>query len=161
MMKECFELQKQVDIQIEEKIGVLFSTTIGDRKIAFGVELCELANEIGFFKYWKTSHKLDYDRIKDEWADCFAFLNSLAITYGLEDEIIKDFDMLTYSVNQPNVSTSFKQLQFNKLYDATDILSAYVDLFKIGYKVGFKKEELIEAYKVKSAENIRRAQEGY
>jgi len=161
MMEELFDLQREVDGIIKEKIGEgEFCFTLSKRKIAFFVELCELANEIGFFKYWKTSHVKNDKRVKDEWADCLAFLNSIVITQSYEKEI--EYYVTNY-VNESyyGVSYHFDYLKNNKLYDLTDIESAYYNLYKMGYSLGYSKEELHEAYRIKCKENIRRGKEGY
>lgn len=160
MMMEAFGLQLHVDRNIKEKISKPFSDTLNERKIAFHVELGELANEIGFFKYWKKSHKKNDGRIKDEWADCLAFLNSISITYGFENEL-NGLDKLKYFVSLDKPEYYYHQLQYNKLYDYVDIECAYKDLFKLGLTLGYSLEDLFGAYKLKCEENIRRAKEGY
>ncbi|AGI10593.1 dUTPase [Bacillus phage MG-B1] len=160
MMLTAFKLQTEVDELIQEKISVSFQKTTEERKIAFHVELGELANEIGFFKYWKKSHVKDDFRIKDEWADCLAFLNSLSITYGFEGELIPEL-IGGYNVSIDRPEYYYKNLMYNKLYDYVDFECAYKDLFKLGLTLGYSLEDLFEAYEGKTKENIRRAKEGY
>lgn len=160
MILDRFKVQSMVDDKIKEKINIDFNKTTDKRKIAFHVELSELANEIGFFKYWKTSHKLNDERVKDEWADCLAFLNSLVVTYGFENDL-KDIDKIRYKVSLDKPEYYYKKLMFNKLYDFVDIECAYKDLFKLGLTLGYSLEDLFTAYDIKSAVNIIRAKEGY
>lgn len=160
MLKETFDMQKEVDGLIQDKISVSFQKTTEERKIAFHVELGELANEIGFFKYWKKSHKINNERIKDEWSDCLAFLNSLSLTYGFED-YFNNLDQIKYVVSLDKPQYYYKNLMYNKLYDYVDLECAYKDLFKLGLTLGYSLEELFEAYEIKTKENIRRAKEGY
>jgi len=163
MILELFEIQREVDSFIEDKISyqnIDFRDTLGKRKTAFKVELCELANEIGFFKYWKESHELNKERVLDEWADCLAFLNSIANTQSLYNEIN---DYLKYCVleSSMDVAYHFDRLIKNKLYDLTDLEYAYIELYKMGSSLGFSFGEMNYAYLKKSNENIRRAKEGY
>ena len=160
MMMEAFSLQFTVDNLIKNKINKPFHDTLKERKIAFHVELSELANEIGFFKYWKKSHKKNDERIKDEWADCLAFLNSISITYGFENDL-NDLDKIKYLVSLDKPEYYYNNLNFNKLYDFVDLECAYKDLYKLGLTLGYSLEDLFEAYKIKCEENIRRAKEGY
>jgi dimeric dUTPase (all-alpha-NTP-PPase superfamily) len=159
-MRGAFELQREVDELISEKIDESFDDTINDRKIAFHVELCELANEVGFFKYWKLSHVRSHDKIKDEWADCLAFLNSISLSMDIDSELIDDLIGIDFTKGV-NIEFHFQKLMFNKLYDYVDIESAYKDLFRLGCRMGFSISELFEAYRLKTNENIRRAKEGY
>lgn len=160
MIISLFEIQKEVDSHIIDKIKIPFNETLGKRKVAFHVELSELANEIGFFKYWKESHKKNHDRILDEWADCLAFLNSIVITQGCEN--VCDSYLNNWLVESGlSVHYHYDRLHKNKLYDVTDYEYAYMDLFKLGFCMGYGKDELINAYIKKTKENIRRAKEGY
>lgn len=161
VMNDLLKIQEEVDSLIIDKIDIRFKDTVNDRKIAFHVELGELANEIGFFKYWKKSHKKDHKRIKDEWSDCLAFLNSITITMGYNEEINKVFGRMITFLSHKNIKDYYYRLSINRLYDFVDIESAYSDLFKLGYSLGYTLEELSEAYISKSNENIRRAKEGY
>jgi len=164
MIKELFRIQREVDLhivkKIDFKIGKDFSDTLSDRKRAFIVELCELANEIGFFKYWKKSHVKNNERIKDEWADCLAFLNSITITQNYEKQI-------EYFLNHSVLESPFEPryhfdvLIKNRLFDLTDLEYAYRSLYHFGTCLGYSVEELNEAYINKSNENIIRAKEGY
>jgi dimeric dUTPase (all-alpha-NTP-PPase superfamily) len=55
---------------------------IGDITQALYVELGELTQEIGFFKYWKKNKTINKVRPYDEWADCMHFMASLGNKYG-------------------------------------------------------------------------------
>ncbi|WCR32916.1 dUTPase [Bacillus phage BC-5] len=169
MILNLLNKQKEVDSYIAEKVNDKyikegknkdFKDTIGKRKVAFKVELCELANEIGFFKYWKESHVINKDRVLDEWADCLAFLNSIVVTQNYERHIN---EYLQYCVleSSMDVNYHFDRLMKNKLYDLTDYEYAYIELYKMGSTLGFSFGELNVAYLNKSEENIRRAKEGY
>jgi len=168
---ELFELQKEVDKIIMKKIGRnnwndnewdknSFAWTMNDRRIAFKVELCELANEIGFFKYWKTSHKRNDERIKDEWADCLAFLLSMIITKNLENYVIKDIYEDSLELDGVMVR-EYKGLMNKRYEQPSEFRIALCELFWMMSDLGYTNEELILAYKIKTKENIRRAKEGY
>lgn len=162
MLTELFELQREVDRIIENKIDVNFNDTLNERKIAFKVELSEFANEIGFFKYWKKSHVKNDERIKDEWSDCLAFL--LSITNSIISDK-KEFERINNKYIMVGCSLSleflYNQLHYNKLKCFIDLYDCFITLYKIGVKLGYNVDELNEAYRNKSKENIRRAKEGY
>jgi len=137
-----------------------FNNTLSDRVIAFKVELCELANEIGFFKYWKTSHKHNDFRIKGEWSDCLAFLVSII---GSTDnrEWFKNKVDLSFYTQGGHIPREFNELMNNKMKGRIDYKNAFGCLMWLGIACGYSKDELFEAYMNKSEENIRRAKDGY
>lgn len=182
MIKELFDIQREVDNKIIEKLkeehnriknnsksGLYklicgneydFKTTLNDRKIAFRIELSELANEIGFFKYWKTSHEINDFRIKDEWADCLAFLLSIIITTNNESFVENKLQIDLFTVGG-YIPREYSELDSNKMDSKIDYLNAFRSLLWLGIACGYSRDELFEAYKNKSKENIRRAKEGY
>jgi len=161
MMEDLLKLQKNVDELIQNKINISFNQTLNDRKIAFKVELSELANEIGFFKYWKQSHVKNHERIKDEWADCLAILLSIVISMNFEKELIHYSSLNDIKPDHKNNNYMFNELNFNKMYDLVDITTCLYYLYKIGLNNGYTMEELNEAYIIKTSVNIIRAKEGY
>lgn len=162
MMEHLFKVQRDVDQVIAGKFEGDFDYTLNKRRVAFKVELSELSNEIGFFKYWKKSHEVFPDRVKSEWADCLAFLLSVTISNQFENDIIDWFaNSNLRDCKNCDEMQLFNRLQYNKLYDYVDIESAFIDLFKLGLKQGFSIAELTMAYISKSEVNLRRANEGY
>lgn len=137
--------------------------TFDQRKIAFNVELGELANELGFFKYWKFNHTINKERVKDEWADCLAFLISMIQSKNLE-EYIND-DLSVYNEESimlgGGVEREFKGMMYNNLTCKQDYRRCLHELFWMMGSIDYTYKELIEAYEIKTKENIRRAKEGY
>lgn len=168
---DLFLLQKEVDYLIAEKLKNNvndfreFKDTIGDRKVAFKVELGELANEIGYFKYWKESHVIKKDRVLDEWADCLAFLISIMISQcdylpKVDYDLIEREDRVIYAKGLS--SSNFNWMFKNELdWYNKGLNSMFQNLIEIGRYNGFTYEELENAYRNKTIENIRRAKEGY
>lgn len=137
--------------------------TLDKRKIAFNVELGELANELGFFKYWKFNHSINRDRVKDEWADCLAFLVSLIISKNIVEHVKSNLE--NYSKENMmlggSVEREFKGMMYNNLMTKQDYTTCLHELFWMMGSINYTFDELIEAYKVKTKENIRRAKDGY
>jgi len=166
MIKDLLEIQRKVDGIIAEKINMNFGETLEMRKIAFKVELGELANEIGSFKYWKESHVIDKDLVLGEWADCLAFLLSITNTsMGLgEIEFYPVGKSSTMTDNEVKywINDNFRTLFNNKIdYYSVGLNGLYKSLYEIGMFAGFTRDELEDAYKKKSEINIQRAKEGY
>ncbi|ANT41117.1 nucleoside triphosphate pyrophosphohydrolase [Bacillus phage Aurora] len=165
MMEDMLKVQKKVDDDISHKIETSFKETLHLRKIAFKVELSELANEVGFFKYWKTSHKQNKERVLDEWADCLAFLNSIVISQGYEDYVIsyydKRLDVDIESTTFIRQDYLFRMMNKNDMDSIDDALSQYFYLYMFGKNLGFSIDEMNSAYNTKSMVNIVRAKEEY
>ncbi|AZU99709.1 nucleotide pyrophosphohydrolase [Bacillus phage DK1] len=165
MITYMLDTQKKVDEKISNKIKISFRNTLLQRQIAFKVELSEFANEVGFFKYWKESHIKDDFRIKDEWADCLAFLNSIVITLGYEDYVKSYYEKrLEHDMDSHTFIREdwlYRQMNKNEMNTVDDILSQYFYLYMFGKNLGYSIEELNEAYNLKSNVNIKRSQEGY
>ncbi|QOC56868.1 nucleotide pyrophosphohydrolase [Bacillus phage Baseball_field] len=165
MMKDMLKVQKKVDLDISNKIEIPFKETITQRKIAFKVELSELVNEVGFFKYWKTSHKIINERVLDEWADCFAFLNSIVISQGYEDYVISYYiKRLEHDIESSTFIRQdwlFRMMNKNEMDSIDDVLSQYFYLYMFGKNLGYSVDEMNSAYNTKSMVNMIRAKEGY
>ena len=69
-LTELYKLQDKLDMVVAEKGHDLQSYhSIESRIFAFHTEVHELANEVGFFKYWKESHVQNRERILEELVD--------------------------------------------------------------------------------------------
>lgn len=165
-IKPLAEKQAKLDKLIEERVQKynpqfrLDSVETVDKiKFAFKVELSELANEVGFFKYWKQSHEMDREKVLEEWADCLHFLLSVSnlkrwipfiptMEFGTEIEFF-------------HVDGLFYELLQNPLDSSGQAVQAFLSLFALGLKLGYTEEELIQAYYGKYAKNIARQKEGY
>jgi len=130
-----------------------------DLRYAFFVELGELSNEVGFFKYWKQSHKMNKTKTLDEWADCFHFLTSIANNRKYT-KFIKEVDAFYLWEDYP-LKEMFNLLLDNDLNSSGQVIMAYQLLLGIGFKLGFTEEELIKAYETKNLENYTRVYGGY
>lgn len=165
MMEDMLKVQKKVDGDISRKIEMSFKDTLHLRNIAFKVELSELANEVGFFKYWKVSHNMVKERVLDEWGDCLAFLNSIVISQGYEDYVISYYDK---RLEKDIESTTFirqdwlfRMMNKNDMDSIDNILSQYFYLYMFGKNLGYSIDEMNSAYNTKSVVNMVRAKEGY
>ena len=161
-LDKLYDMQKKVDEKIGEKLpeGRLQDwENLANRAYAFKVEVSELANEIGFFKEWKHSHKVDHGKALDELADCIAFLLSVGITQGY-DRVVKDASSEEYLVDSSWLDL-FKTLDNVSLDSSSQYKMAFMLLLTIGRKLGAGEFEISESYKEKALKNIARQEEGY
>ena len=73
-LEELLKTQAEVRDEVMKKLKT--APTKEDHTLAMHVELFELFNEIGTWKWWKHSHLPKKDRILDELADVIAFFLS-------------------------------------------------------------------------------------
>lgn len=160
-IEKAFETQLKTDEAVAAKLTTSLDDwkPLQDRKFAFRVEVMELANEIGFFKYWKHSHKAKKARILDELADCIAFALSVGITQGYSTLIkeVEPFGMW----EDFYMDDLFDMLMDIDLSNMGKFQLAFSLLLGIGLKVGATEDEILEAYYKKSEENLKRQEEGY
>ena len=150
--------------------------------LAMQVEFFEFLNELGTWKWWKHSHEIKRDRVLDELADCFAFFLSaidveseLAKAQGIDDFIpqvesqIADF-ILSLAEYESNVEGEYQAITELITYVGTDnevkgVVT--VERFAIAIFIatvlfeGITWDEITQAYKEKSAVNIKRQEENY
>lgn len=160
------EKQKQLDAFVEKRVQAVQEDfkmdsidTMSKIVFAFHVELAELANEIGFFKYWKLSHSMNRSRTLDEWADCLHFLLSYS-NLRRYTPFLKDIEPFYLWEDYP-LHELFYLLRDNDLSSSGYVRLAFSYLFGIGLKLGFSEEELIAAYEKKHEENLKRMESGY
>lgn len=73
-LDELLKVQAEVRDEVMKKLET--PPTKEDHTLAMHVEVFELFNEIGTWKWWKKSHVVKKDRILDELADVIAFFLS-------------------------------------------------------------------------------------
>lgn len=180
--QELLAIQKEVDEVIKEKAYVPPSSEI---ILAFNVEFFELINEIGIWKWWKHSHVPKRDRVLDELADCFAFYFKLINVFEKEENYQEIFDSIEEEVNK--VYKTYEGF-FYEDENQDDVLEKMKNLIiwigsnneeeetrKVGTTERFAFaiyavktilpdvtwEEIVDAYKKKSAINIERQRNNY
>jgi dimeric dUTPase (all-alpha-NTP-PPase superfamily) len=73
-----FIIQKKNLVDIKDREGFIRT------KIALFVEIGELANELKTFKHWKSQKDINFDKAKEELADCFHFFLSWANSFEID-----------------------------------------------------------------------------
>lgn len=121
--------------------------------LALRVELGELAQEWGEFKYWKKSRKeTDKAALIEEWADCMHFALSLE----------SDRTVVT-NIDRVNMLVDFFIVQYNiyEVFDKAFKKSSLASIIALGYKLGFSGSELEQAYFDKNKKNWERMRGDY
>lgn len=170
MKIEIYDLlivQEKVHKEILKKASREFG--MGDLLLAFEVELFELINAIGTWKWWKNSHKIDKNKVLDELADVIAFyLEMLYMNRKLRSDNSVD-SILTELVE------SFKEFDSNQLAVSLAIVfegsaqdsSISIDnmmalaITIVSQNIDVTWDEIVEAYLNKSDVNIERQENDY
>lgn len=161
-IEELYQLQYKLDQTVAANLNMSeeeFNSAecVENRIMATKVEVAELANEVGFFKYWKQSHVMKREATIEEWADVKHFLLSIGNSRGYN--LIKEIDYKDW--NKVPVKRLFVYLLENKYETVNDWLSAFEQLICIGIKLGFTEEEMIQAYREKRLKNFDRQRNNY
>ncbi|NLI94914.1 MAG: dUTPase [Erysipelotrichaceae bacterium] len=155
-----FAYQKDLDEHIHELKGLTYGQTLARRKLAFLVELGELANKTRCFKYWSNQQSEERELLLDEYADGLHFLLSLGLATGVVVEEI------TYTATTSDLTTAFLTVYsvFNS-FVANNDRKQYIALlrafFALGSSLGFSEEEVKDAYLKKLRTNYRRQANNY
>lgn len=129
------------------------------RRYAFHIELGELANEVGFFKYWKRSHEMNREKTLEEFVDCIHFLSSIGISYKW-NKFIKEIEAVSFWEECP-IEELFYLLRENKMDSSGQYKQAFMILLGIGKKLGFTDGEIVVAYLEKNKVNHDRLARNY
>jgi dimeric dUTPase (all-alpha-NTP-PPase superfamily) len=132
-----------------------------DYLVAMHVEFFEFINAVGTFKFWKHSHNPDKARVLDELADVMAFFLSIGEINDNVDAVISETETELASYTTLSIIRSVSAAFQSGEEVANDIILMGIAVEIARREVGATWEEIKEAYETKSAENIKRQQEGY
>ena len=132
-----------------------------DYLVAMHVEFFEFINAVGTFKFWKHSHNPDKARVLDELADVMAFFLSIGEINDNVDAVITETETELASYTTLSIIRSVSAAFQSGEEVANDIILMGIAVEISRREVGATWEEIKEAYETKSAENIKRQQEGY
>lgn len=150
---KMLKMQDELDKAIFKKSN-LKNYPAQEVRIAFKVELGELAQEWKQFKYWKsTKGEINKDKLIEEWADCFHFALSL---YNNTDDCKAELDRIMYYAFHESVEKDIYFL-FEILFE-----DCYIDsVIALGFKLGFTEQEMQDAYYNKNRKNWERITNNY
>lgn len=159
-LHNLFEAQRKLDEEIQKNHHETYESTLNKRFLAFLVELGEFANSTRCFKFWSNKTSESKERVLDEYADGLHFILSLGISLGFEFSTIEvektDEDTTNAILSCYKIFAEF----FNKR-DLESYVKAFDSFLKICYPLGFKAEDLIDAYYKKLDVNYKRQENNY
>lgn len=153
-LKSILEIQKQLNQKIWSTQNITFDETKIQSHLCILIELMELCNETRCFNYWSKKKRSSDEVVLEEFADVLCFLLSDLIFLNIEDININE------SIKQEdNLSITKRFSKLVKLYNDLDfsIKNTYinfaVELFELGYALGFDIDKITTAYKKKVLKN--------
>ncbi|WP_027123979.1 dUTP diphosphatase [Mycoplasmoides pirum] len=156
-------IQKELDKKIFKKFHTQYKSTSSKRKLALIVELCELANEIRFFKFWSTKSSSELKIILDELADVFHF----AFTFAIQYKSSNVYNIPNIKKDKKNINSKLT-IYFSSLIKLAQNIKdkKTIDLFikqliKLSIILGFNKKQIFEAYLLKNEINLQRNKSNY
>ena len=159
-LEPLFKAQRGLDETIHKNHGVSYENTFERRALALIVEIGELANTTRCFKYWSNKGSEEKDVVLDEYADGVHFFLSLGI-------IILSPKM-DYEINKPDNDLT---AQFLKIYQEISEFrlnpteekyeKAFTSFFNLLPLLGYKADDLVEAYYKKLGTNYHRQETNY
>lgn len=158
---KMLQMQKQLDDRIREEHNLVNEDLIGEKILAFQVELGELANETRCFKYWSLKPASNKAVILEEYVDGVHFLLSI----GLDLETFS----LTENNNQLGNDSLTKQFmllfQLSGQFGDTKKVALFDELFQqylyLGKLLNYSADDIEKAYIGKNEVNHQRQDEGY
>lgn len=159
--KEIFLLQSQLDKTIQENHKVSYPQIHEKLKLALLVELCELANEVRFFKYWSNKKPSPKSVVLEEYVDGIHFITSLCLSkkanslFNINDKYKKaDKDELTKLFL--DLSSKIKSLD-----SVSKIKDWYKNYLILGIKLGLSIKDIQKSYINKNKINFKRQENNY
>lgn len=161
-LEELLATQMKVRDVIMKKLDR--APTKEQHTLALQVEVFELFNEIGNWKWWKKSHLPKKDRILDELADVIAFFLSYFLLLNKEEQmriaVWMDDTFDTY------METDYSLIDYVSENITEGVAMPPFLLMTVSVAVVLKTlkcewQEIINAYNEKSKVNIERQQNNY
>lgn len=157
-------------IATTQKIDLNQNDYIQRRILALLVELSELANEIRFFKYWKSVPPVDKNKALEEYIDCWHFILSLmnAFAFDINELYSPETEAMNKKARQ-NIDNDALTHDFLKLSEFTVELTKtqkikpdFVWLFSdLSSKLKFELTAIKNAYYNKNKINFYRQETAY
>lgn len=155
-----YEKQKQLDLEIATKHGVSYDSTRTSRSIALLVEIGEFANETRAFKYWSKKGPSEKDVMLEEYVDALHFYLSVGI--GDNNYLSTyEFHNSDKPLNEQIYDVYCSIIDYTKDRTLEKYIYSFNLFLTLGCSLGFKEDEIMEAYYAKLQENHSRQNNNY
>lgn len=160
---ELYGLQKELDEAIAKNVKEGYDLNshyaVDHVRYAIHTELAELANEVGFFKFWKNSHVIDRGAALEELVDGIHLLLKLGLMKGYNRSVkeVEPFPLW----EDCSMDEMFYEIRRNELDSMGRHTMALSYLLGIARKLGYNESEVVHAYKLKNFTNHERQANQY
>ncbi|WNB93201.1 dUTP diphosphatase [Bacillus sp. NEB1478] len=162
-IQRLFSMQKELNNRIVKEHQLNNEDLYEKRRLAFLVELGELANETRCFKYWSTKSPSLKETILEEYVDGLHFVLSIGIDLEITDIQLPDEVKLQTKMDNIELTDVFLSLYQagSKKLSINEFVLFFEDFMGLGSKLKFSYEEIEAAYLEKNLVNHERQNSGY
>lgn len=159
-LKSLYSKQIELDEEICKKHNVSYESTRISRLIALLVEIGEFANETRAFKYWSLKGSSPKEVVIEEYVDALHFFLSVGIG---DNNYLKEISVLNIDkpVNEQILDVYTSIIEYSKDRTLEKYTYAFNLFFHLGKSIGFKEDEIMDAYNLKLKENHSRQNNNY
>jgi dimeric dUTPase (all-alpha-NTP-PPase superfamily) len=162
-IRRLFAMQYDLNTRIVKEHRLEDVNLSKQRRLAFLVELGELANETRCFKYWSKRPASEKEIILEEYVDGLHFVLSIGLELSFTEVKMLDEVELQQKMDKLELNELFLSLyQLGaKPLSAEEFTIFFEEFLCLGVKLGFSFDEIETAYLDKNAVNHERQDTGY
>jgi dimeric dUTPase (all-alpha-NTP-PPase superfamily) len=163
-MKRLFAMQKELNNRIVREHGLEHADLLEKRRLAFLVELGELANETRCFKYWSKRPASSRETILEEYVDGLHFVLSIGLDVDIAHMGLAEEGRLEREADKLELTRLFLSLYrwgSQEHFSQEEFYCFAEEFLKLGVMLGFQYTEVEDAYLKKNLVNHERQNTGY
>jgi dimeric dUTPase (all-alpha-NTP-PPase superfamily) len=162
-IEKLFSMQNELNTRIVKEHNLENISLSDQRRLAFLVELGELANETRCFKYWSKRPASEKEIILEEYVDGLHFVLSIGLKLDVTEIELPNEVELTEKMDKIELNQLFLSLyQWGaKNFSKQEFYLFLNEFLGLGVKLGFSFQEIEAAYLEKNAVNHERQDSGY
>ncbi|MFG6493922.1 dUTP diphosphatase [Fictibacillus sp. UD] len=162
-IERLFSMQDELNSRIVKEHNLENASLSEQRRLAFLVELGELANETRCFKYWSKRPASEKEVILEEYVDGLHFVLSIGLDLGFTKIELPNEVEIRGEMDKIELNSLFLSLYQwgSKSLSHQDFHAFFDEFLGLGVKLGFSFEEIETAYFDKNAVNHERQDTGY
>src|SRR5690625_4753467 len=139
-IKKLFHIQKRLNDRIIQEHQLADQDLFHEKKLAFLVELGELANETRCFKYWSRQSASDRALILEEYIDGLHFILTIGLAYDFTNWSVQAFYPHKESMTEQFLEIMKKTHELNENRTKENYLALVAAFFGLGTQLGFTYE---------------------
>lgn len=153
-LKPMLEIQEKLNQKIYQTQKIDPNEIKVQSHLCILVELMELCNETRCFNYWSKKTRGSDEAILEELADVLCFLLTEMLDWPtahiMIDETIQPENKLQLTIRFQNLAKQFANLD---QHNPASYIIFTQDLFNLGYALGYKIDQIYQAYLAKVDKN--------